>query len=414
MSTLIERPQRFTGFGPSILVRTLRGRRRVSPIPPGRLAARQMLREQCPTRPGVYGWLDANGQLVYVGKSKSLRGRLLSYFAKTPTDHKMVRIRQASESLVWEPVANELLALIREQELIYRWRPAFNSQGQPHRLKPAFVCLSNSPAPNAYLARQISPRVEQAFGPIAGTRRLQWAIESLNHEFQLRDCADKTGFEFNDQLHLFDNLSTAQCIRYELGTCPAPCAGFCSAHDYQQRVDRLVRFLTGQDRTLLDQLKSNMRTAAGQQAFERAASIRDRLDHLSWLDRRLQGLRMGFTKLNGVLPVLNRKNRVAWLVLRQGRLLQTIAQPTRQADRAKTTRGTLIQVAQGPAELPASRLEISLQLIILSWFRNHPQDLRKIIGFQQAIEACQVSLPEAVQPPGEREKRSDWLEFSQN
>ncbi len=396
MSTLIERPKRFAGFGPSILVRTLRGRRRSHPIPSKRLTARQMLREQCPKRPGVYGWLDADGQLVYVGKSKSLRARLLSYFAKTPADNKMVRIRQASQSLVWEPVASELLALIREQELIYRWRPAFNSQGQPHRLKPAFVCVSNSPAPNAYLARQISPRVEQAFGPIAGTRRLRWAIECLNHEFQLRDCPDKTGFEFNDQLQLFEDLSTAQCIRYELGTCPAPCAGLCSAGDYQQRVDQLVQFLKGQDRTLLKRLKSSMRTAARDQAFERAANIRDRLEHLSWLDRRLFGLRMGASSLNGVLPIQNRHKRVAWLVLLEGRLIQTIAQPTRDSNQdkpdspAETTRDALIRIAEGQAELPASRLDISLQLIILSWFRNHPQDLRQIISFQQAIDRCQA------------------------
>ena len=414
MSTLIERPQPFAGFGPSILVRTLRGRRQSCPIPPARLAARKMLREQCPTRPGVYGWLDPHGQLVYVGKSKSLRARLLSYFAKTPADNKMVRIRQASESLVWEPVANELLALIREQELIYRWRPAFNSQGQPHRLKPAFVCLSNSPAPNAFLSRKISPHINVAFGPIAGTRRLRWAIDSLNHEFQLRDCADKTGFEFNDQLQLFDDLSAAQCIRYELGTCPAPCAGFCSARDYQQRVDRMVRFLTGQDRALLDQLKSRMQLAAREQAFERAAGLRDRLDHLAWLDRRLQGLRVGANTLNGVLPVTNRRKRVTWLVLQQGRLVQTIAQPTGRADRAQATRDILLEIARRPAEMPVSRLDISLQLILLSWFRNHPQDLRQIVGFQRAIHACQRSLSGVGQAARNAGKRPDWPEFSQN
>ena len=214
------RSKRFAGFGPSILIRQTRGRLRGSQIPNERLAARQMLRDKCPTLPGVYGWLDSNRQLVYVGKSKSLRSRLLSYFAKTPSDNKMVRLRQLSESLVWEPISNELLALIREQELIHRWRPDFNRQGQPNRMQPAFVCISHSAAPNAYLSRQISPRAGPAFGPIAGTRRLRLAIESLNHEFQLRDCADKTKFIFNDQLQLFGDLSAAQCIRYELGTCP--------------------------------------------------------------------------------------------------------------------------------------------------------------------------------------------------
>jgi len=102
-----------------------------------------MLHDQCPLTPGVYGWLDRNHQLCYVGKSKALRKRLLSYFAKTPADPKMGRIVRHSQRIVWEPVSHELLALIREQELINRWRPDFNKQGQPTRRQPAFLCVGD-------------------------------------------------------------------------------------------------------------------------------------------------------------------------------------------------------------------------------------------------------------------------------
>ena len=126
-------PPKFAGFGPSLLVQQTRRRVQAFDLPDDRMEARAMLHDHCPLTPGVYGWLDSNEQICYVGKSKSLRKRLLSYFAKTPNDSKAERIRNHSRRLVWEPMADELLALIREQELIYRWRPDFNTQGQPTR-----------------------------------------------------------------------------------------------------------------------------------------------------------------------------------------------------------------------------------------------------------------------------------------
>lgn len=189
------RPAEFTTFGPSLLASPIRGRIARNEIPEQRIDARAMLHDHCPLTPGVYGWLDANDQICYVGKSKSLRKRLLSYFSKTPADKKTLRIRQHSRKLAWEPISDELLALIREQELIYRWRPDFNSQGQPTRRQPAFVCISTGAAPNAFFANRVPKAAAQVFGPIAGTNKLRQAVDSLNQVFGLRDCSDKTKFE---------------------------------------------------------------------------------------------------------------------------------------------------------------------------------------------------------------------------
>ena len=281
MTTLLSRPASFEGFGPSVLSKQIRGELTGHLIPNERLEARKLLRTECPSVPGVYGWLDSNRQLVYVGKSKALRSRLLTYFAKNPSDHKMLRIRQHSEQLVWEPVSHELLALIREQELIHRWRPDFNKQGQPTRTQPAFLCISGGPAPNAFLARKTSSRTAKTFGPISGTNRLRQAIISLNQAFRLRDCPDKTKFEFNNQQTLFDDPATAKCIRYELGSCPAPCAGMCSAKGYQKNVQRAMDFLEGRDRSILTQTRARYVGRGRNQAFEVAAVLRDYLDQLT-------------------------------------------------------------------------------------------------------------------------------------
>ena len=259
-------------------------------------------------------------------------------------------------------------------------------------MKPAFLCISHSPAPNAYLSRRILPKAGRAFGPIAGTNRLRLAVESLNHEFQLRDCPDKTKFAFNDQLQLFENASTAKCIRYELGTCPAPCAAYCSSAEYQQRVKQMLDFLTGRDSTILNRLKKKMIAASGRRAFERAASLRDSLNQLAWLDRRLSGLRLAETTLNGVLQVEARKGRVAWLILRHGKLIQSVAGHAEQHDRAAKTLDLLTGISKRQADPPTQLLDISLQLLIISWFKKHPHYKQQIISFEDAMNSCRQCL----------------------
>ncbi len=350
-----------------------------------------MLHDRCPLTPGVYGWLDPHNQICYVGKSKSLRKRLLSYFAKTPADQKAERIRQHSQRLVWEPMSDELLALIREQELIYRWRPDFNTQGQPTRRQPAYICIGGGPAANAFFSRKLTPKAVHAFGPVAGTGRLRSAIESLNQIFQLRDCPDKTKFEFNNQRQLFGNPVTAKCIRYELGSCPAPCAGHCSRSDYRKLVDRAVCFLQGTDIAILDAIQQQMQAAAASQNFERAAVLRDHLENLNWLHRRLDGLRKAQQLFNGVLPIAGRKRNTIWLILQSGRLLGSALRPD-DPQRASKAIDWLSQTARTQPQLPSNILEMNLQLIIISWFRKNPRQKQELIPFDAAIDFCREKL----------------------
>ncbi|MGI9517036.1 MAG: GIY-YIG nuclease family protein [Pirellulaceae bacterium] len=202
----------FTGFGPSLVSRTARRATGHLQFERSLAAARQQIRQQVPVCPGVYGWLNADRTLTYIGKSKSLRHRLASYFAKQTTDPKMARIRRESHMIVWEPLSHELLALIREQELIDRWRPPYNVEGKPERRQPGFVCVSRGAAPTLFFARQVPKRAAQSFGPIAGRAKLGEVIATMNYVFQLRDCPDRTKMHFSNQLQLFENELHAQCL----------------------------------------------------------------------------------------------------------------------------------------------------------------------------------------------------------
>lgn len=388
---LKHRPPAFEGFGPSILAQPTRGQLARQTVPSDRMDARAMLHDHCPLTPGVYGWLDDNQQICYVGKSKSLRKRLLSYFAKTPADKKAERIRQHSGTLVWEPISEELLALIREQELIYRWRPEFNTQGQPTKRQPAFICFCGGPAPNAYFTRRISDKAVHSFGPIAGTGQLRAAVESINQVFQLRDCSDKTKMEFNNQQTLFANPLTAKCIRFELGTCPGPCAGQCSSRDYNANVQRAVDFVRGKNGSILKVLDQQMQTAASANSFERAAILRDHLDNLSWLDRRMKALRTAERTFNGVLPIQDRKARTAWLVLKGGRLMGSAIEPN-TPNRALTAIKRLSEIEMQKEQLPANIMEMNLQLIMISWFRRYPAIKKTLVPFSEAIATCESRL----------------------
>src|SRR5205085_1670333 len=112
----------FTSFGPHRLAGDIElPHFRVSGRRPAEF--RKRLREQCPRRPGVYGMLDAHGELLYVGKAKNLRARLLSYFRPHSRARKSFRVAVRTRGIVWEPAADEFAALLRELELIQRFRP---------------------------------------------------------------------------------------------------------------------------------------------------------------------------------------------------------------------------------------------------------------------------------------------------
>jgi excinuclease ABC subunit C len=352
------------------------------------MAARAMLHDHCPLTPGVYGWLDRNDQVCYIGKSKALRKRLLSYFAKTPSDPKMGRIVKHSRRIVWEPISHELLALIREQELINRWRPDFNKQGQPTRRQPAYLCVGGGVAPRAFVTRRLTDRSQWAIGPIAGTGRLQAAVEAINQTFRLRDCPDRTKFHFNDQRQLFGDIASAGCIRFELGSCPAPCAGRCSSRSYLKQVREVIDFLSLRNIGVLEKMESQMAQASAGQQFEKAVVLRDRWQHLCWLAKRLAALEEAKQKLNGVAQVTGFGRQKIWLVLRGGRLVGSVLEP-RTENRKRVVKRKLMTIAAQTDVPLAGVMEMNLQLMIAAWYRKHSDFRNDLMSFEEGYAFCE-------------------------
>ncbi|MBI2071715.1 MAG: nucleotide excision repair endonuclease, partial [Gemmatimonadetes bacterium] len=138
-------------------------------------------------RPGVYRMLDAGGRVLYVGKAKRLRPRLLSYFRAADTDEKAGRILRAAADIEWEYQPSEFAACLAELRLIRRFRPPFNVHMDRTR-RVAFIKVSGGPAPKIFVSRAAASDGMAHYGPFVGPGRLIEAVRVLNDLLGLRDC----------------------------------------------------------------------------------------------------------------------------------------------------------------------------------------------------------------------------------
>ncbi len=387
MEGLFSRPI-FAGFGPDSLDPT-------SPSPPlhrarGRSAGalRAVVRAECPRRPGIYGMLDPTGKLIYVGKAKSLRARLLSYFRPNSRDAKAGRILQNTRTLVWEFAASEFAALLRELELIRRWRPRFNVQGQPHRHRHTYVCLGRRPAPYVFLSSRPTASVLTCFGPVPAGQRAREAVRRLNDGYALRDCPQKQEMVFADQGELFPEPRAAGCIRHEIGTCLGPCAAACSRAAYAARVGAARAFLEGKDEALLATIEGEMATAAAALAFERAAALRDRLEVLTWLHDHLERLRQLRDGQSFVYPMRSDEGGEVWYLIHQGRVAAARPAPSPQTTARTAAMIEALYRRRFPPGAALAGNEVDGVLLVAAWFRRYPEERTRVLAPEQALALC--------------------------
>jgi excinuclease ABC subunit C len=381
--------RKFTGFGPSSfslssalpVLHQVHGNRTA--------ALRKQIRELCPRSPGVYGMLDANAELIYVGKAKLLRGRLLSYFRVRSRDPKAGHIVAQSRTIVWEETPSEFGALLRELELIRRWRPRLNVQGQPHRRLRTYICLGRRPAPHLFVSRRPPAGTIACFGPVLGLGRARDAVRRLNDLFRLRDCPKPQTMHFADQGELFPIQRAAGCIRHEIGTCLGPCAAACSSTDYRTQVRAVRAFLSGKDDRLLDRLKCAMTDAAASQQFERAAGLRDKLDILRWLGHQLARIRQARERHSHVYVVKTPQGAPIWYITRQGRIEAVLPAPVDSASgqKAATILDAVFFARRARFGIRAID-EVDMVLLVDAWFRRYPDERAKTLSPEGAMNLC--------------------------
>lgn len=375
----------FTGFGPATLLPRPPALCGVGAKRPGRL--REKVRRDCPRRPGVYGMVDPAGELVYVGKAKCLRSRLLSYFRRNSRDPKAGRILESTRLIVWEYAHGEFAALLRELELIRRWQPRFNVQGQPTRRRRGYVCVGRQPAPYAFLAGKPPSTALAAYGPVPAGVTAREAVRRINDWYRLRDCPQAQEMVFADQNELFPMVRAPGCIRHEIAACVAPCAAACTRADYSGQVKAARRFLDGDDPEPLRQLEREMSAASAEMAFERAAVLRDKLAALKWLHDHLARLREA-SRQSFVYPVTGHEGEEHWYLIHGGRVRAALPVPVSAEERRAAGAALGGVYHGGKLSGPLSPEEVDGVLLVSAWFRRHAEERTRVLMPEAALAVC--------------------------
>ena len=363
------------------LTRIRNASHRREPTPDAQIAVmRDLVRAGAADRPGIYRMLSSTGEVVYVGKSKRVRTRLLSYFRCAYPEEKGARILREAETIDWEYTPSEFAALLRELRLIKTYRPRLNYAMKRDAMHYSFIKLTRGAAPKLAVVRGASADDASVYyGPFVGAQRVGEALRELSDALMLRDCKSDMKMHFSDQRELF-HLSprTPGCIRYEIGKCLGPCVGGCSAAEYNARVALVRAFLDGADDGPIEMLRSKMDAASERLEFERAASYRDKLARLEALREQFSRLRFAVEKLSFVYPVKGYDGQDKVYIVKRGLIRAELDKPRTSSQREKLRKLTEEMFStREPTSTSVPTHEIDELLLLSSWFRRFPKEMER-------------------------------------
>ncbi len=223
-----------------------------------------------PDAPGSYQFRDAEGRVLYVGKAKSLRNRLGSYFGRRETmANRTAQMLDEATTVEWIQVANELEALMLEFNLIQEHRPRFNVDLKDDKSYPFLAVTVGDEWPRPMVTRGKRRRGVKYFGPYGHAGAIRETLDQLLRTFPARTCTDSK-FATHQRMG-------KPCLLFHIEKCSGPCVGEVTREDYDGIVKGLLRFLDGDTDEVVDRLKREMAEASADLEFEVAARLRDRL-----------------------------------------------------------------------------------------------------------------------------------------
>ena len=213
--------------------------------------------EALPTRAGVYLFRDADGEIVYVGKAKSLRARVRNYFRGDLADVKteeLVRRIAGVETIV---VGTEAEALILEANLIKEHKPRFNVQLRDDKSYPYIKVTVAEPFPRVYVTRRLVEDGSRYFGPFTSVGHIRQALEVVKRLYTVRSCRYDLPVE----------APLRPCLDYHIGRCKAPCVGYQTQQDYRRMIGEIMQVLEGDTEEIRADAASCIRRSASPRIF---------------------------------------------------------------------------------------------------------------------------------------------------
>lgn len=372
---LVERLR--TGFGLSTVDDLVAFQRKRYKDATGEPPHVRRLREETlpllPDRPGVYFFKRKNGEVLYVGKAKSLRSRVRSYF--TAIDAHPERLRKLLRDvrvLEWEETGTELGALLRESRLIKTLLPRYNRAQRRYKHYPFLRLDTSHGYPDLSWVPVLRADGAEYYGPLGRRHQAEEIVELVNRLFGLRECDTSTWQAARK--------ARQPCLYGQMDRCLAPCAGDKDTA-YAAEVERLRRFLTGADAEVLGTVEAAMREAAAGLDFEQAAWYRDQLRRLEGTVSRQRPFASAVHDLHGVLVEPGADGAAHLFVLRFGRLVERFALPAppSEADVA-ALHARLAAHFDEALGVPETFLksEIDEIRIVAQWVRQHEGSARQV------------------------------------
>jgi excinuclease ABC subunit C len=225
-----------------------------------------------PENPGVYQFIDSAGVTIYVGKAKSLKKRITSYFSKNQSGKTVALLRKTAD-IRHIIVDNESDALLLENNLIKKHQPRYNILLKDDKTFP-WICLKNEPFPRVFSTRNPVRDGSVYFGPYTSVLMVKTLISFIRQLYKLRTCTHNL---------TKSNIEAGKfkvCLEYHLGNCKAPCVGKQPESDYLENIDQIRDILKGNISSVIDHLKKVMTKYSGEVRFEEAQSVKEKIDVL--------------------------------------------------------------------------------------------------------------------------------------
>ncbi|WP_430910082.1 excinuclease ABC subunit UvrC [Methylobacterium sp. sgz302541] len=223
-----------------------------------------------PASPGVYRMFDARGDVLYVGKAKSLKARVGSYARGQAHSNRIARMISQTAAMEFVTTATETEALLLEANLIKQLKPRFNVLMRDDKSFPYILVTDDGPAPQIVKHRGARRRKGSYYGPFASVWAVNRTVNALQRAFLLRTCSDS----------YYENR-TRPCLLYQIKRCSGPCTGEIALEDYAGLARAANDFLAGKSNAVKDRMRAEMEAASAEMEFERAARFRDRIAALS-------------------------------------------------------------------------------------------------------------------------------------
>ncbi|MGN7866798.1 excinuclease ABC subunit UvrC [Chryseobacterium sp. 22458] len=226
-----------------------------------------------PSEPGVYRYYDKNEQLLYVGKAKNLKKRVLSYFNKNLSGYRIKIMVSKIQRLETTIVNSEYDALLLENNLIKEHKPFYNVMLKDDKTYP-WICIKNEDFPRIFLTRNVIKDGSEYYGPYAKVRPAKILLDTIKHIYKLRTC------NLNLAPAKIAEGKYKVCLEYHIKNCEGPCEDLESKEDYDEKIDAIRGIIKGDFRKAKDYLVNQMMKLASGLQFEEAQIIKERLDIL--------------------------------------------------------------------------------------------------------------------------------------